>query len=402
MDIGILGFKTYHNLGSVCLALEDYRSARDWWQRAIEAAPRFLPSVFALFDAALDAGDLLTARQMVEAAQHAEGADENWLRMGMKHAEALGGGEGAPALLQQALARHPRSPVVGMARARHLLQSGREQEARAHLVPLSEAGVAEAAYFLGVFAIRAGRLEEALAWMERAATLNPDHAETKSQIASLQAALGSQPLSPQPLVDTVDDVDRLSPVHHLTPSSQTLEEAVTQARRIWGWTGRRSGTNAGGSGRGYREAAAETPSWPGGSVWEEEGRLLYGLVRALKPEVIVEIGSLVGCSTSHLALACRRNGRGRSMRSIRRWSFRGWMRRCWTTCCPCRRTCSPGRRRRGRCRWCSRTARTRRGSRGRALEAACCPAAHSWLGGTVPRCLSGAVRAAIMPPSSRK
>lgn len=33
-------------------------------------------------------------------------------------------------------------------------------------------------------------------------------------------------------------------------------------------------------------------------------------MRSRKPHVIVEIGSLVGCSSSHLALACLRNGSG--------------------------------------------------------------------------------------------
>lgn len=301
VDIGILGYKTFHNLGSVCLALDEYQSARKWWKRAIEAAPRFLPSVFALFDASVEAGDLATAKQMLEAVYRAEGAGENWLRMGIKHVEALTGPEGAVSFLRRALASHPRSAAVGMAWTRHLLQSGQEQEARAHLHPLAQAGVAEAAYCLGVFAIRAGKLEEALAWMKRAAALNPDHADTQAQIASLKAALETPPVTP-------------SPSHPLTPSSMTLEQAVTQVasdlgldrEALWGYT---QEDNVG----GYREqgAEAETPAWPGGSVWEEEGRLLYGLVRALKPERIVEIGSLVGCSTSHLALACQRNGMGK-------------------------------------------------------------------------------------------
>jgi hypothetical protein len=53
-----------------------------------------------------------------------------------------------------------------------------------------------------------------------------------------------------------------------------------------------------------------TPRWEGGSVFESEGQLLYALVRTIRPRVIVEVGSFRGCSTSHLALACQRNGRG--------------------------------------------------------------------------------------------
>jgi predicted O-methyltransferase YrrM len=39
--------------------------------------------------------------------------------------------------------------------------------------------------------------------------------------------------------------------------------------------------------------------------------VLYAMVRALRPEVITEIGSARGRSTCTLALACRQNGRGR-------------------------------------------------------------------------------------------
>jgi predicted O-methyltransferase YrrM len=39
--------------------------------------------------------------------------------------------------------------------------------------------------------------------------------------------------------------------------------------------------------------------------------VLYGLMRALAPEVVVEIGSARGRSTCALALACRQNGRGK-------------------------------------------------------------------------------------------
>src|SRR5262249_33074218 len=39
--------------------------------------------------------------------------------------------------------------------------------------------------------------------------------------------------------------------------------------------------------------------------------VLYGLVRAACPEVVVEIGSARGRSTCAMALACRQNGRGK-------------------------------------------------------------------------------------------
>jgi len=43
--------------------------------------------------------------------------------------------------------------------------------------------------------------------------------------------------------------------------------------------------------------------WGSGAIWEVEGQTLYALIRALKPQTIVEIGSGTGCSTTHMAKA---------------------------------------------------------------------------------------------------
>jgi predicted O-methyltransferase YrrM len=45
-------------------------------------------------------------------------------------------------------------------------------------------------------------------------------------------------------------------------------------------------------------------------ISNEEGELLYGLVRATKPKVILETGTNIGISTAYMALACRDNGFG--------------------------------------------------------------------------------------------
>lgn len=50
--------------------------------------------------------------------------------------------------------------------------------------------------------------------------------------------------------------------------------------------------------------------WGSGAIWDVEGRTLYALIRALKPQTIVEIGSGTGCSTTHMASALRENGGG--------------------------------------------------------------------------------------------
>jgi predicted O-methyltransferase YrrM len=51
--------------------------------------------------------------------------------------------------------------------------------------------------------------------------------------------------------------------------------------------------------------------FPAGSVWENEGKRLYRLVREHRPAVILEVGTNYGCSTSHLALACKHNDFGK-------------------------------------------------------------------------------------------
>lgn len=55
----------------------------------------------------------------------------------------------------------------------------------------------------------------------------------------------------------------------------------------------------------------ELASWPSGSGWESEMQIYYALVRYLKPEFVVEIGTLYGCSTTHIATALMKNGAGR-------------------------------------------------------------------------------------------
>lgn len=51
--------------------------------------------------------------------------------------------------------------------------------------------------------------------------------------------------------------------------------------------------------------------WQVGSIWEVEGKILYALIRTLKPKYCVEIGSWLGCSSHHIAEALLRNGSGK-------------------------------------------------------------------------------------------
>lgn len=50
--------------------------------------------------------------------------------------------------------------------------------------------------------------------------------------------------------------------------------------------------------------------WPTGSLWSVEGKVLYALIRALQPDVVVEIGTHRGCSTTHIATALSINDNG--------------------------------------------------------------------------------------------
>ncbi len=56
-------------------------------------------------------------------------------------------------------------------------------------------------------------------------------------------------------------------------------------------------------------------NWRVGSLFREEGQVLYALVRALKPQRVLEIGVCTGCSATHLMMALERNGSG-TMTSI--------------------------------------------------------------------------------------
>jgi hypothetical protein len=48
--------------------------------------------------------------------------------------------------------------------------------------------------------------------------------------------------------------------------------------------------------------------WPIGSIFEVEGKVLYSLTRALKPQNVINIGVYHGCSIAHIAAALQKNG----------------------------------------------------------------------------------------------
>ena len=327
VDIGILGYKTLHNLGGLGLLTDDYAEAKKWFGQAIAEAPQFLPSAFALFDAALQNDDYVTARRMLSLVEAQEGRDGHWPELGVRYAEKVGGAENGALFLEQAIRQHPEAVGPALQLTRRLLQAERTREALPLLQRLDRQQVPEATYCLGIASIRAGALPEALQYMERALRLRPDHAQTREQAQSLRQALGLDLPTPADggareagtETHAGQELEAENAVVDM-PSSPavSLDIALAQLAVHFGLeTAPLQAYAAEDTLGGYaRETGGElTPhdaaaSWPGGSVWEGEGQTLYALARALKPHVIVEIGSLVGCSTSHLALACLRNGSG--------------------------------------------------------------------------------------------
>ncbi|MCX6380318.1 MAG: glycosyltransferase [Armatimonadetes bacterium] len=192
VDKGILGYKTLHNLAGVCLLLDDYETAKAHWRKALESMPEFLPSAFELFQNALQREDFPAVQEAMEAVRQREGMSESWVTMGLQFVDKTGGAQEHEAFLLQCVQRDPEALAPRLHLARLLVRSERETEAETHLAFLNQRGVAEAAYYLGVSAIRRNDLRTALLWMEYALVLDPAHEPTKEQIANLKQALAAQ------------------------------------------------------------------------------------------------------------------------------------------------------------------------------------------------------------------
>lgn len=192
VDKGILGYKTLHNLAGVCLLLDDYETAKAHWRKALESMPEFLPSAFELFQNALQREDFPAVQEAMEAVRQREGMSESWVTMGLQFVDKTGGAQEHEAFLLQCVQRDPEALAPRLHLARLLVRSERETEAETHLAFLNQRGVAEAAYYLGVSAIRRNDLRTALLWMEYALVLDPVHEPTKEQIANLKQALDAQ------------------------------------------------------------------------------------------------------------------------------------------------------------------------------------------------------------------
>lgn len=188
-DTGIRSFKTLHNVAIEHMALGEHQEAVAALKDAIALAPHFVPSAESLFAIAMEDSDLETASFAMEAVRAAEGMSERWATMGAFYAERTQGSDGPTTFLSRALQSSPSAIPVRLSLARKLISDGNEDEAMDHWPILANAGVAEAAYFMGVALNRQGDFESALPWMRRAAELNPEHEETRKQIEALERML---------------------------------------------------------------------------------------------------------------------------------------------------------------------------------------------------------------------
>jgi len=281
-----------HKLGWLWLEDDNYTEARIWWLRALEVDPKSVPNLVSLGEAAIKVGDWSTARRMMDVLHTADGVDEAWTNLAMRYHAAVAGPESVNDFLQRTMAAEPRAYTARLIWAQKLLESGRQAEAYDHLLYLGARDVPAAAFYLGLIARQQGDLQSALVWTERAARLNPNHPETQYLLWELRKSLGGLPA---------------------TYTSIPFEEAIRQLADYYDIDAQQllvyaEEDNIGGY--APEPIPQRNRRWPAGCLYEVEGKVLYALTRILQPEVIVEIGSSIGCSTSHLALACLRNGKG--------------------------------------------------------------------------------------------
>lgn len=187
MDIGILSFKRLHNLAGIEMALGDYVAARQHWHEAFHMNPHSTISLLALCDAALDMGDLNTARYTLEDLSRLEGFSIDWTERRMRLFECSPEPGGSYAVLEQCMRQSPHSIGPRLLLTRRLLNEGRTAEALPHLQMLQGQGVAEAAFMLGIHALQQGDVHQAVHWTQRAVDLNPGHQQSIEQLQKLHS-----------------------------------------------------------------------------------------------------------------------------------------------------------------------------------------------------------------------
>jgi GT2 family glycosyltransferase/tetratricopeptide (TPR) repeat protein len=200
IDIGILTFKRLHNLAGIKMALGDYIGARQDWQNAYTQNPRTTISLYALCDAALEFGDNITAHQTLDQIAQIDGMGIEWAERRVRFSEQTNEPGGAMPMLDYFVRVNPQAIGPRMLLVRHMLNREMEREAIPHLHHLERQDVPEAAYLLGISALRANDIQNAIALTQKAVDLNPGHEQSLEQLDKLlQFTTLTQPsiLSPE-------------------------------------------------------------------------------------------------------------------------------------------------------------------------------------------------------------
>ncbi len=185
LELGILGYKAFHNLGTVWMQAGDYEKAKGWWLRSLEAAPEVPLAAACLHDAALTVGDFHSAREAMDWMLRAEGRSAQWLEMGLRFADAIGGRRNAEDFLRGEAARNPSGAEVHLVLGRFLAEEGRREEAEPILTALACQGVPAACHFLGLLMKATGSRNSAIEWLKRANELSPGHKDTLRELEAL-------------------------------------------------------------------------------------------------------------------------------------------------------------------------------------------------------------------------
>jgi glycosyltransferase involved in cell wall biosynthesis/tetratricopeptide (TPR) repeat protein len=194
IDVGILGFKTRHNLSGVYVQLGRREDARQQLRAAIQEAPQFMPSVFELFDLSIEDGDTATAKEMLDHVLRVDGPGKSWSEMLVKLAELGGGSDQVVTTIEGALSVYPGSVDLNRSVGKWALRRGDSDLGRKFLSTVARDD-AESAYFLGVDSMRSGEYLSALEWMEQANRLNQGHEDTEEQIRNLRRLLEAEELA---------------------------------------------------------------------------------------------------------------------------------------------------------------------------------------------------------------
>lgn len=190
-DRAIQGYKAFCNLGIAHGAKGDWPEARKWLDMAWKEAPMDQNVIDLLADACLKLGDVESASQLANSIFIHSGYERLWLEISMKVAEARGDA-GALQFLQREVVEQPNFYEARRQLARRLLERELHAAARPHLLFLTDRGDPEAAYLLGVVALRAGAVSQAHRWMSIAHELNPEHEQTRQQLAAIESVIQGQ------------------------------------------------------------------------------------------------------------------------------------------------------------------------------------------------------------------